>query len=497
MFLRKTLPRSAAGLLLAILVVVAIGGCGKRTSRPNIVFLVLDTVRRDHLSCYGYGRATTPNIDRLAADAVVYDHAVAAAPWTLPSHASFFTGLPPSRHHAHHEHLRLDPGHVTMAEHLDQLGYETIGVCNNPWVTPSIGMTQGFRTFHEIWREQVSRGGFGLNVFVDPKKHGMADAGAKAAMGLIDGWLGKRSSNASPFFLFVNLIEAHSFYDPPESHRNRFTTRSLDRGGAARLNLAFFRHAYADSLDPAETKEIVALYDGEIAYLDDQVGELLEMLRKRDLLENTLLIITSDHGEAFGDHELCGIPLTDHQLSVHGELLNIPLIIRYPKNVSDGSRERNGRRIATSVSGLDLLPTILEAAGGTVPDSLPGASLLHGPPAPDRTLMSEYYRPIIHLGLLHRFIKDEKLISCLVDRRFAAAESGGHKWIASSDGQLFEYDLAADPGEQRPLNTDAASDPLARAALDRLAAMGSGPRLAPPKLDVALEAMIRSLGYTQ
>jgi arylsulfatase A-like enzyme len=489
----NALRRLAAVLLTALPAAVPIGGCGETTGRPNVVFLVLDTVRRDHLGCYGYGRATTPNIDRLAADAVVYENAVASAPWTLPSHASFFTGLPPSRHHAHHEHLGLDAEHVTMAEHLARLGYETIGVCNNPWVTLTLGMTQGFGTFHEIWRNQVSHGGFDLNVFVDPGKHGMTDAGAKAAIAEIDRWLGERRSGRSPFFLFINLIEAHSFYDPPESHRNLFTTRRLDRRGAARLNIDFVRHAFGDSMDAAETREILALYDAEIAYLDDRVGELLEMLRKRELLDETLLVVTSDHGEAFGEHELCGIPLIDHQLSLHAELLDIPLIIRYPPGA--GSGDRAGRRVAHPVSAIDLLPTILEAAGATVPDSLPGTSLLHGPPAPDRTLFAEYYRPIVHLGLLHGFIQDERLLSCLVDRRLASAQTGGHKWIVSSDGSLVGYDIAADPGERRPLDAEPTSEAIARAALDRLAALGSGPRLAPPKLDAALEATLRSLGY--
>jgi len=493
-------PARRWGVLVVLLGLLG-GGCGGPERRPDVVLIVIDTLRQDRLSCYGHDRATSPNLDRLAADGVLYERAVSTAPWTLPSHASMFTGLPPSRHRTHHEHLNLTDDHATLAEHLRDAGYETMGVSNNPWITERMGMTQGFESYHEPWRDRVSGGRFDLNIFVDPGTHGMVDAGAADTEALIGEWLDARD-DARPYFLFVNLIEVHGYYDPPEAYRNRFTDEPLDRHAVKAVNLAFHEQAYADSLQPELLDRIGALYDGEIAYVDDWIGRFVGDLRERGRLDDTMIIVTSDHGEAFGEYRSCSLPIIDHQLSVHDVLLDVPLLIHYPRGDDDpdpdhgGGLPPAGHREPGLVSSVDLVPTVLDVVGAAVPDSLDGVSLAAGPPSPDRVLFSEYYRPVVHLGLLHNHVEDRRVLGCLIERRLVAAHDADETVILSSRDGVVAVDPATGPAREVS-DVTSVPDGLRSAAEARLTEMESGPSLSPPKLDEAVDAALRSLGYIQ
>jgi arylsulfatase A-like enzyme len=485
------------GALTHIFSVVAVGmlaamACTGCTGQPNVILLVLDTVRRDHLSCYGYERDTSPVLGGLASEGLLFESAVAAAPWTLPSHASMFTGLPPARHLAHHEHLVLDESSVTLAEHLAESGYETAGFCNNPWITDQTGMTQGFQIFVEPWRTLVSKGTFNLNVFVDPEKHGFQDAGAEATLEELRAWADGRDGSR-PFFLFVNLIEAHSAYDPPPGFRNKFTPARLTRRDVQVINLSFMSRAHAGRLSRRLLETARDLYDGEIAYLDAWLDRFLSFLRERDLLDSSLLIITSDHGEGFGEHRLCETPLVDHQLNLHDEVLAVPLVVRFPKGF--GPRGSRGARVATPVSTLDILPTVLDVVGAGAPSGLPGISLASAEPPPDRPIASEYYRPLVHLDLLRELVPDEARVTCLADRRVASVRRGHRKVILSSRGGELLYDLEKDPGEERPIAGAEGEDRLraeARALLDAMERSFDEP---PPELGLAQKEALRALGY--
>jgi arylsulfatase A-like enzyme len=481
------------GVLAMLCILAGLPGCGPAQRHPNVILIVLDTVRSDHLSCYGYERPTSPNVDRLARESVMYTKAIAAAPWTLPSHASMFTGLVPSRHMAHNEHLVLEEDQQTLAEVLAASGFETAGFCNNPWLTGKTGMTQGFEQFHEVWRDVVSQGTININLFVNPAVHGMEDAGAATSLGQITAWLGERPKNARPFFLFVNLIEPHSYYDPPPDFRNRFTGASLSREEVAQANLDYVRHAFADSLTAPEVDRIQALYDGEIAYVDDWVGKLLAFLREHALLDRSLLIVTSDHGEAFGEHQLCGVRLIDHQLSLHQELLRVPLIVRYPRGAQGGAR------IDAPVTLCDIFATALEVAGVPVPPGLDGEPLPRDPAKArhDREIDSEYYRPLMSLGLLSKYIAERNRLECLANHRLASVQQGGRKVIMSSEYKALRYDLARDPEERSPLPPPTAPDPLVGAAVKILGQMEESKTLPPPELEPALYEALHSLGYVK
>jgi arylsulfatase A-like enzyme len=472
-------------------------GCSRESREPNVILIVLDTLRADHLGCYGYELPTSPNIDRLATDSVVYERAVSAAPWTFPSHATLFTGLLPSHHHAHHEHLKLADEQTTVAERLADAGYETVGFCNNPWITEQLGMTQGFERFDEVWRDRISRGTFDINIFVEPEVHGMEDAGAATTLEDVGRWLDGRESSR-PFFLFVNLIEPHTYFDPPREYRNRYLERSLTRDDVQRENVDYIDRAYADELDASQLERIRALYDGEIAYVDDWIGRFIGLLVQKDLLDASLLVVTSDHGEAFAEHRRCGLPLIDHQLSLYRELLDVPLIVRYPTR--PGAPVENGGRVETPVSTVDVVPTILDVVGLDADDGLDGVSLAEGPPLDERLLIAEYYRPIVHLGLLHNHVQDAETLNCLASRRLVSVQSGDRKLIAGGrDGQPLFFDRAADPLELAPRPPGSAPEDrsLFETAEETMRAMSLGPELAPPTLDEAWRETMRSLGYVE
>lgn len=475
---------------------VASAGCTHEPDRPNVILLVLDTLRRDHLGCYGYPRPTSPNLDRLAADAVVYEQAISAAPWTLPSHATLFTGLLPSNHHAHHEHLKLVDEQITLAERLADAGYETAGFCNNPWITERLGMTQGFQRFDEIWRHEVAEDSFNINIFVDPDVHGMDDAGASRTLEAITGWLEDRDES-QPFFLFVNLIEAHTFFDPPAGFRNRFLERSLTRDESRSANLDYMQRAYTDRLDGALIDRMKSLYDAEIAYLDDWIGRFIGLLEHRRLLDRSLLIVTSDHGEAFAEHRLCGIPLIDHQLSVHRELLDVPLVIRYPAGFREGVA--NGSRIGVPTSATDVVPTVLDVLELDPGQALDGITLARGVPSAERTLISEYYRPIAHIGLLRNAVSDADTLNCLVNRRHVAVQVGQRKLIMRGPNDPLLFDRAVDATERlpQPLETAPEDRALFEVAGETLQAMGRGPQTSPPTIGEAWLEALRSLGYVE
>ena len=232
------------------------------------------------------------------------------------------------------------------------------------------------------------------------------------------------------------------------------------------------------------------------------MGKFLKLLREEQLLDRSLLMVTSDHGEGFAEHSLCGVPLLDHQLSLHRELLDVPLIVRYP--VTSGVIGR----VETPVSLLDIFPTVLHTVGLAVPDTLDGqvlpqpaasaeGSAIASAPDSPRILLSEYYLPLNHVGLLRNYIKDEKLLSCLVDHRLVAMQVGRRKTIASSAGVVLSFDLDQDAAEQNPQSGDDLPEGLVEQTSRYLEIMASGPKFRQPELSPELEKELRSLGYVR
>ena len=304
-------------ILVIAMIALGLAACSKRPAidsahPPNILLIVLDAARADHFSCYGYQRRTTPELDRVAGEGVRFERAVSTSSWTLPAHASLFTGLLPDEHGAHNQHAWLVDRIPTLAGLLKARGYRTGCFTNNPIIDEYHNLARGFEVLEKVWADSA--------VISDERPHNSEYTNAR-----VRAFAGERDGR--PFFAFINYMDVHQPYAAPEPFRGMY----LEKGEeiTARLDSAC---RYADLLDKgavkltdAEKMSLAAVYDGCLNYLDSRVGELMQALRDDDLYDSTLIIITSDHGECFGEYGKYG----------HGDLLSrplihIPLLVRYP-----------------------------------------------------------------------------------------------------------------------------------------------------------------------
>jgi arylsulfatase A-like enzyme len=479
---------------VAAVAAVALAGCagcsGGVPERPNIALIVLDTLRADRIRCTGHGRAATPRIDALCERGIYFARASSTSSWTLPAHASLFTGLYPLEHGATQEHTRLDGGAPTLAEILGANGYRTLGVSANPLVSVKSGLARGFDEFAETWRAPRAA----------PYPAARDHPNYRAVERLL-----ADPELAEPFFLFVNYIEAHGPNDPPEPHRSRALAA---RGDPELIERARRRGARKHYLAPAsisadEFAVLNDLYDGEVAYLDALVGGLLEGMEASGHLRDTLVILTSDHGENLGDHGHFR-----HVFSLYGSTVQVPLLILLPGGARAGE-------VRTDAVGLvDVFASILAAARvGAPAGPLRGRDLLADPPAEaDSAIIAEYYFPMQALGLFPPDAPEthaRQLAPHL--RRLRSIELDGLRFIWASDGRHELFDLADDPDERRNLYGEprlAERERRLRARLDAFVARGGGPRPLPDAaqrpdgpegafedLDPVSAELLRELGY--
>jgi arylsulfatase A-like enzyme len=338
----------------------------------NVLFVVLDTVRKDHLGPYGYDRPTTPALDRFADDpgTTVFDEAVAPAPWTLPVHASMFTGLYPSGHGADQENPYLE-GTTTLAQTLSRTGHDTACYSSNAWITPYTHLTDGFDdqdNFFQVmpgdllsgplaraWRalndderlravadklvalgntaHEYLAGGEGS----DSKTPAVVDRTHEFVAGADDGW-----------FAFVNLMDAHLPYHPPDEYAAEFAP-GVDSTAVCQNSKEY--NSGARDIDEAEWQSIRALYDAEIAHMDAELGRLFDWLEETDRWEETMVVVCADHGELHGEHDTYG-----HEFCLYDPLVNVPLMVKHPGLAADP---------AGTVELLDLYHTVLDALGET------------------------------------------------------------------------------------------------------------------------------------
>ncbi|MEW6356827.1 MAG: sulfatase-like hydrolase/transferase [Planctomycetota bacterium] len=430
---------AAAGLVLLAAVVLALIGLHRLGQRPsNVLLITIDTLRPDHLGCYGYAKIETPHIDRLAAEGVRFEKAVAPTPLTTPSHASILTGLYPTRHR-----IRDNAGFVlptdcrTLAEVLKAKGYATGAVVSAAPLAAEFGLNRGFEFYDDTF----------TSLAIEAKRTG--DAHAVPAMNEKKGEettavalnrLRQSAQNADdrPFFLWVHYYDPHVAYNPPPP----------------------FCDQYAQSL-----------YDGEIAYTDACIGALLNGLKELGLYENTHVILTSDHGESLGEHG----ELT-HGIFIYDATVLVPLIIRSPGGPA-------GAVCAPQARLVDIMPTILDLVGVTLPERIHGHSLLPGIadksslPAPEAYL--ENYANRINFGW-------SILRGIRTDTR---------KYIHSTAPEL--YDLGADPGETKNLASESGETARMKQALNDLVSRLTTDVAAGPTAhgSATVLAKLRSLGY--
>jgi arylsulfatase A-like enzyme len=447
---------------------------------PNIVVVVIDTARRDHFSAYGHGRSTTPAFDAFAGEGVRFDRAYSTSCWTVPAHASLFTGLWPVVHRATQETEWLGEEAVTLAEILREHGFETVCLSGNPWISDKSNLAQGFETADVVWTGKTQLEGEGL-----PHKLNRR----------VFRWLdGRRDSR--PFFLFVNYIEPHWKYQAPTAWQERF----VPGGPVGQDDPAMFAapkwYLQRGEIPLERLPTRTAMYEAELAYADAVLGELLEGLAHRGLLDEALVVITSDHGENHGD-----LGHVSHMLALNEALIRVPLAVRWPGG------ERGGTVREDRVQLPDLFPTILSAAGVDPPaPPMPTYDLLAAEVPSSRPVLAEYYYPEQVLGFLPDGAAQSEAMRPWL-RRIRALVAGNDKLVWGSDGRYELYDLAADPRER--VNRIDADPTRAAQLVELLSAIvtpfdrpreAEAPAAARPDAqlpDSEIEEQLRALGYTR
>lgn len=464
-------------LLVAAFVVPFAGCAAPEKVRPNVLLVVLDTTRRDRLSTYGYDKATSPALDRVAAGGLVYEQCISAGSWTLPSHASIFTGLYPRDHGTNVQNWNLRGDFTTLAEIFKENGYRTAGFCCNPWISEKTGLLQGFVDFQEIWRGRR-----------DDKRdeHGAARTTEKVLE-----WLDAREADAEPFFVFVNYLEPHTPYRPPAAFRQRFLPQDADpiavqevMGWETPREFGYILKVPGMEISEEQFEILDALYDAEVAYQDTRFGELIEGLESRGLLDDTVLVVVADHGEQLGEHGML-----DHKMSLYEENVHVPLILRYPAVVPAGAR------IEAQVQSNDIFPTLLELSG-IDHESAPGSKHL---PLRDGDGVGRLYafvdmaRPTVFMAMMERQWPGANVRA--FDRSIRAVQGPRFKYIRASDGERRLYDVSADPLEQQDLF---GRHPEIQAHLDRILTRfhdSSVDLSTSVELDEEQREALRSLGY--
>lgn len=428
--------RACPGFLRAWVLAAAliVPGCGGEPP-PNLLLISLDTVRADHLGAYGYARDTSPNLDALASEGVLFENAIADSSWTLPSHASLFTGQPSRVHGVTHDRVRLAPARVTLAELLASAGYRTEAFVSAPYVHPVFGLAQGFERYEVLGDTVYDEEGFRLaETPLGPAwrrrkhRHDLAshrtrfgDDLAALAVDALDRF------GREPFFLFVHVFDAHYDYDPPESYWRLFDpdyTGDFDPTGFAT------NPDVVPDMPPRELRHVIARYDGEIRFVDHHIGRILSALDARNLTERTLVVVVGDHGEEFFEHGRIG-----HRRTLFDEQLHVPWIMRLPGRLPEG------RRIASQVRLIDVLPTALDVLGLPPKADTLGRSLL----------------PVVEGRAEPRDLPAVARLRWPGAFELTALRTGEGKLLRlepAKDGaqpRFRYYDLAADPEEAEPV----------------------------------------------
>ena len=457
------------------------------SQRPDVLFIVLDTQRVDRLSCYGYPLNTTPNIDAFATKATRYEMAIASAQWTIPSHASMFTGLYPSEHTMTQSYSVMPDDLKTLAERLQEGGYFTAGYCNNPLVgVVNNGLRRGFQSFlnysglltsrpnqagvtsgvvgryRQWFKRQVSgvmtklqdafaRSDWLLALSFTPLMvplwqtalsfKGNTAKSLEDTARLLCNRTGTQPDQ--PVFAFLNLMGTHMPYHPPRPYIEKYAPHVLQDRDARNFLQRFNNDVYGwlapltGALNDDQKKTLDGMYDAEVAYQDALLGNFFQTLEKSGRLDNTLVIICADHGEHLGEKQLMG-----HSLSIYNELVRVPLIIRQP-----GQSNADAAVVDDVVSTRRLFQTVLDATGFATDEETPLTLLTKQTPNPEIDyVFAEAIPPQNVVNLMQRrqpdLVRDR---ACDQPRR--AVWMGTHKLIEIGDTSIELYDVREDPQE--------------------------------------------------
>ena len=514
------------------------------SQRPDVLFLVLDTQRVDRLSCYGYPLNTTPHIDAFAAQATRYQMAIAAAQWTVPSHASMFTGLYPSAHTMTQSYSVLPDDITTLAERLQAGGYFTAGFCNNPLVgVINNGLRRGFQSFlnysglltsrpnqagvssgligryRQWFKRQISgimtklqdafaRSDWLLSLSFTPLmvplwqtalsfKGNTAKSLEDTARLLCD-----RTDTESdqPIFAFVNLMGTHMPYHPPRAYIEKYAPHVLRDRDARNFLQRFNNDVYGwlapltGALDDDQKKTLDGMYNAEVAYQDELLGNFFKTLENAGRLDNTLVVICADHGEHLGEKQLMG-----HSLSIYNELVRVPLIIRQPS-----AAPASVPVVDEVVSTRRLFQTVLDATGLATATEQALTLLPQAHPTPDTDYVFAEAIPPQNVVNLMQKRQPELVRDRACDQPRRAVWMGTHKLIETGNQAIELYDVSEDPQETLnisailPENVEALQECLQSFA-GEINGYGTpiNTRRAPDYDDPEVQRRLQDLGYLE
>ncbi|MBF0216089.1 MAG: sulfatase [Candidatus Omnitrophica bacterium] len=450
--------------------------------RPNVLLVVIDTARKDRFGCYGYGRGTTPNIDKIAAESVVFDGAITTIPMTTPSHSTIMTGLYPASHLVYRNAYSLDNKFTTLAEVMKRNGYVTAGFVSTRLVGAANGFSQGFDAFSDLDAE-------------DKQLFRTGDITTGEALGWLDG------NGDKKFFMWLHLYDPHLPYDPPEKFGLEFdpdykthikeekndeeslssealakeslSSEALAKEGLSSEALAKEELTFSgEGIPENKVKAMRNAYDGEIAFADDLVGKVTDKLKEKGLYDNTAIIITSDHGEILYEKA----NYFGHHKYLYNASLDVPLIMKFP-GVSQ-------KRIIPGITGADIMPTLLEYLGIELGVKIDGISYWNMIKTGSKIVLPGAYFVFSHTsdGLRLRKPGDngdkngarppKDYIFFVQAFNHAALVEDGFKLIITREELKSVrpelYDLAADPLEQQDLAANAAYSTIYEKLLKRM-----------------------------
>lgn len=449
------------------------GGNAAGAVQPNVLLISVDTLRSDHLGCYGYSRNTSPNIDRLAAEGVLFENQISSTSWTLPAHAALFTSLADSVHGCLDTDKTLDDSFLTLAERFKAGGYQTVGFFSGPYLHPAFGLGQGFdhyencTSYGKLLDGQPSAE-WAMDQKVMQSSH--RDITNPIVYAAFQRWL--ESHGGARFFMFIHMWDVHFDFIPPPPYRLKFDP---DYDGPITGENFFFDPRINARMPKRDREHLIALYDGEIAWTDMHIGKILLDLREAGLLDNTIVALTSDHGTEFFEHNGKG-----HRMTLFDEVLKVPLVICYPP------RLRGGVRATAQTRVIDVGPTLLELAGLPPAEDVMGKSLVPlaagKPPGFDNTAVSELFS---------------------VGRRMRTIRTLDWKFFDDiAKNRTFYFALHADPRESHPyldLKTPEGKKFVSVyrrtvAMLERFRSMHSANPEA-PAIPAEVSRQLKSLGY--
>ena len=538
-----------------ILLALALCACGPRpdgdsNARPNVLLVSLDSTRRDLLSCYGRipthapDRATTPRIDSLAGEGVLFERAYTTTSWTLPSHMALMTGQPDLVHGVEYDDLSLHPARPLLAEVLQAEGYRTAGFYSGPYLAPEYGFGRGFETYRACYGSDLARAleaqaiaetafesattSAERNRLARPLAEAVLEAESRAhgditSRTVTDAALEELAvlrMDDRPWFLFVHYFDPHYDYVPPSPHDKAFDPDySGDMDGRD-----FYRNPAISVPSPLpnrpknrvrtvtdrDLEHVIALYEGELAWTDAQLGRILDDIEAAGEMDRTLVIVLSDHGDEFFEHGNIG-----HRRTIFEEVVQVPLVMRYPPGLPGGTRVRGVASI------VDVFATVTDLTGSSTPQDLASRSLLgsvaaHKDPTRGRALarivdprtVDTPDGPGQRIRIQEAFVRWPIKIRRMrqwIDPKPGVTGSSRTKMLERADEDrsldriLAWTDLELNPGERLEAYNQDFSDPRARAALEEFQQLymePGGRRLGPQLAESsASDGALAGLGY--